>query len=199
MSHLPRLGLAALLAAAPLTAGDGFHVGLSVGAARPGQALGEAVDGRAGLALGLVALAGMNATWSIRPRIDWLAFPAHAIVTDRPYGQNALRETWTRRLSAFSAGTDLVYRPGGGRRGLFVDLGVAAFRWETRESWRLTTPSSYLFTDSGIHSSTSIRFGCAGGVGYRLGDHVSVEGRYVKSSIGPNDADTVQVLATYLF
>ena len=135
------------------------------------------VDSKPGPGIGVHGTFDLGDGHMLRPRLDFSVFPEASFAT--------IKQTAT----SLSLGGDYLYFLAGKPEGLYLTGGLSAVRWSFE-----TKVGSFKST------SSTTKFGLAGGVGYQWNATVGTEARFVHSRIATDfQANALQVGVTIRF
>ncbi|BDU72199.1 outer membrane beta-barrel protein [Mesoterricola silvestris] len=177
------LAASALAALSPLGAADldaPMRFGLQATAARPLQDLGT-ITRRTGMGAGAFAEVDQGPGWTLRTRIDFLAFKEDAARTRTLL--DGLMPPRALKVSAnqFSVGVDLRKTLFPLRvRGPFLLAGVSLSRVEFETVGPVPSGAGIGWSKE----KSSVKFGLAAGAGYRFTDALAFTVRYASTNLG---------------
>lgn len=157
-----------------------YDFGAELIALKPQGDLKTAMADRTGLGIGAQWTSFRRDWWLSRKRLEWTVLPEA-----EPVGASQTRT----HVKTFSFHWDQVVFFNDEPLGIYVVGGLGAIRWFVDE----TTPAAG-------HSWHTTKLGVTAGLGVRLANQVSLEGRYVVSSLRKSmDANTAQVVLGWHF
>jgi opacity protein-like surface antigen len=130
----------------------------------PVKDLGRALDQRTGLGLGMQWTSYRSGGAANRTRLEWNVFPE-----GNPVGTAAVATKASNYVLSF----DRLYHVSGTRAGVYVVAGLGAVRWFTDQ-----TPGA-----NPTVSTHTTKLAVTAGAGYRFNRAVSLEARYLVSSV----------------
>lgn len=144
--------------------GQGARFGLQFSPNVPLGDLKDAVDSHVGVGVGAHVTFELASGSVLRPRLDYIYYPeAYDVVT----------------LTNLSLGLDYLYFVGGSAEGLYLTVGVTGNCWTEKVS------------NDG--SSSTTKFGYAGGLGYNFSDTFGMELRYTNTKLPHADFSASQL------
>jgi opacity protein-like surface antigen len=147
----------------------------------PAKELGQALDDRSGLGLGVQWNHDRKHGHVARTRIEWNVFPE-----GHPVGLGAVKTKASNYVLSF----DRLYHFSGEVKGAYALGGLGAVRWFTD---RTAGPGP-------TRSDHATKLGVTAGAGYRFSAAFSLEARYLLSNVSPNfDGNMLQAAVNLRF
>jgi len=193
------LALAITSTLAPALSAQAPQFGLQASIMEPLGTL-KTIDSRTGFALAATLDIPLDAFQSLRPRIEFTQAQSQTSIGTEIIGPYS----WTTNMSAITkhyyAGADYLVKPTASKDGVYLFLGLGVCKSSVKYEGSMIRADVPNAATEYIESGTDqTRLAFASGIGYRLGRHLSLEGKVTVSDFQGITLSWVNLGASYRF